>query len=188
MQLYECKRISAILAIIAGIALALMSACVLDPEEELVLALSSPPTPAPTPVPTPPPKGIGQRALTANWEIVVLKKPWILVQYRDFRGTPIAVKVRVTNIGNEGSTIYGNQFELEDGTGRVYKITSTYEDKALLVEDINPGLQYEGFVLFDVPESALYERTSWHLVVDGAIFQKSAIIDLSSPGSWTDMR
>jgi hypothetical protein len=63
-----------------------------------------------------------------------------------------------------------------------------YQDKVLLVEDINPGLQYEGFVLFDVPESALSDGKWWHLVVDGAIFQESAIIDLSSAGSWTDMR
>lgn len=143
---------------------------------------------SPTAVPTPAPKRIGQRARTANWEIVVLEKPTILVQNRDFRGTPVAVKVRVKNVGNEGSTIYGFQFELEHGTGRVYKTTSVYSDKALSAEDINPGLQYEGYVLFDVPSSALVQNKWWRLVVDGAMFQDSAIIQLSFQGRWTDMR
>ena len=104
------------------------------------------------------------------------------------KGIPVVIRVRVKNVGREGSTIWRNQFELEDARRRRYNAMTLYDStgKLLGTEELNPGLQTEGFLIFDVPENALNQR--WYLAIDGALFEQSAYIDLGQSLNWDDRR
>ena len=174
-------------------------------------AIPSPPAPQETPRPSVPPRlshdndenlvdpkapmrtaSIGQRVDTANWAVQVLQSPLILSEAKanalDAKGVPIAVQFRVANVGRQGASIGSSQFELEDVVGIRYSNIDWYEEGFLSFEQINPGLEYEGWLIFDVPGNAVFQNGNWHLVIDGGLFSDPARVSLGGGGSWTDRR
>jgi len=135
---------------------------------------------------------IGQRVDTANWAVQVLQSPLILSEAKantlDAKGVPIGVQFRVANVGRQGASIGSSQFELEDVVGIRYSNIDWYEEGFLSFEQINPGLEYEGLLIFDVPGNAVFQYGNWHLVIDGGLFSDPARVSLGRAGSWTDRR
>lgn len=128
------------------------------------------------------------QSTTANWKVTVLAPPRI-GDVREAKGVAVRVDIRVKNVGREGSTIYNSQFELKDSRDRIYKTLSFFDSSpvSLSAEDINPGLVYEGFVVFDVPESVI-SQNRWQLVINGAFLAEPAIINLGRGSDWVDLR
>ena len=143
-------------------------------------------TPTATSIPITP---LGDSAFAGNWKITVFEGPYILkTNDDDIKGVMVVIRVRVKNVGREGSTIWRNQFELEDARGIRYdSLKSEYGRILLVTADLNPGLQTEGFLMFDVPPDVLNQR--WYLAFGGALFeQQSAYIDLGQDSNWDDRR
>ena len=135
---------------------------------------------------------IGQRVDTANWAVQVLQSPFILSEAEantlDAKGVPIGVQFRVANVGRQGASIGSSHFELEEVVGIRYSNIDWYEEGFLSFEQINPGLEYEGWLIFDVPGNAVFKYGNWHLVIDGGLFSDPARVSLGGAGSWTDRR
>ena len=135
---------------------------------------------------------IGQRVDTANWAVQVLQSPFILREAEantlDAKGVPIGVQFRVANVGRQGASIGSSQFELEEVVGIRYSNIDWYKEGFLSFEQINPGLEYEGWLIFDVPGNAVFKYGNWHLVIDGGLFSDPARVSLGGAGSWTDRR
>ena len=131
------------------------------------------------------PVPIGSRTRTANWSVKVLEPPIVGDKIPETKGFPVLVKILVKNIGKEGSSIWSHQFELQNEGGRVYKPMTLSAERVLDVEDINPGLEWEGYLVFDV---SLSDRRPWNLVIEGALFSDPGIINIGAPRSWDDRR
>lgn len=62
-------------------------------------------------------------------------------------GNLVSIDVRAKNITNKAETVYTGTITLADGKGAVYK----HNTDGLSSADINPGIEREGTITFEVP-------------------------------------
>ena len=130
---------------------------------------------------------IGQAVTSANWEVVVPSRPTTAKTVTEgffeesAAGIFVIVPILVKNVGDEGSTFSDWQLKLIDERNREFDAASYTAQSAagggLFLEQINPGLSKSTVVAFDVSP----EATSFKLKVQGALFTKSAFIDIGTP-------
>ncbi|WP_158220286.1 DUF4352 domain-containing protein [Kineosporia sp. A_224] len=74
------------------------------------------------------------------------------------QGQFIYVYVTVKNTGNEAQTLFGDNQTLIDAEGRKFtpdtEAAIYLDESQTFIEDINPGNQLKGVILFDVPKDA----------------------------------
>lgn len=68
------------------------------------------------------------------------------------------LSMRVTNIGNQAQTLFGDNQKLIDAQGREFSANTEaaiyLENSNTFIEEINPGNSLEGVVVFDIPLEA----------------------------------
>lgn len=89
------------------------------------------------------------------------------------------VSMRITNIGDEPQTMFGDNQKLFDAAGREYAADTEAafylgEASQTLWEEINPGNTVKGVVVFDVPKKTTPTRLRLH---DSA-FSGGVVIEL----------
>ena len=98
-------------------------------------------------------------------------------------GVYLVVEVRVKNNGQKAMMIDTNLFSLvdgeivydSDGTASMYANT---DESGFFLENLNPGLEKTGKVVFDVPQSIIDSSTKQLKVTTGFFGTESALINL----------
>ena len=98
-------------------------------------------------------------------------------------GVYLVVEVRVKNNGQKAMMIDTNLFSLvdgeivydSDGTASMYANT---DESGFFLENLNPGLEKTGKVVFDVPQSTIDSSTKQLKVTTGFFGTESALINL----------
>lgn len=128
-----------------------------------------PPTTAAAPI-----AGIGQEARDDGLAFIVTK---VRPLSGEMAGKGFAVLMTVKNIGNSARTYAAADQKLIDSDGREFSVDTdelikdSYEPEAVLRADINPGMQLDVGVPFDMPPNAqparvlLHESTYSHGVI-----------------------
>ena len=75
---------------------------------------------------------------------------------------------------------------LEDFRGRRYDALSISDSRSLFSKDLNPGIQTEGYLIFDIPENL--DDYTWFLAFEETLSEPPAFIDLGLPKHWNDRR
>lgn len=82
------------------------------------------------------------------------------------QGQFVLVSVTVKNIGDEPQSFFGDNQYLFDAGGRKYSADSEaavyLDDSKSLYEEINPGNEVKGTVIFDVPKDAKLKTLELH--------------------------
>jgi Domain of unknown function (DUF4352)/Protein of unknown function (DUF2510) len=82
------------------------------------------------------------------------------------QGQFVLVYVTVKNIGDEPQTLFGENQTLYDTKGRKFSAdteAAIYVDQSkTLIEEINPGNQLSGIIIFDVPKDAVPTKIELH--------------------------
>ena len=98
-------------------------------------------------------------------------------------GVYLVVEVRVKNNGQKAMMVDTNLFSLvdgeivydSDGTATMYANT---DESGFFLENLNPGLEKTGKVVFDVPQSTIDSSTKQLKVTTGFFGTESALINL----------
>ncbi|WP_054955060.1 DUF4352 domain-containing protein [Paenibacillus dakarensis] len=64
-------------------------------------------------------------------------------------GNTVTVKARAKNIASKAETLYGGTMRLRDASGNLYD-----KDRDSLNGTLNPGIEIDGVITFEVPEDA----------------------------------
>jgi len=82
------------------------------------------------------------------------------------QGEFVLVHVTVKNIGDEPQSFFGDDQKLISADGKEYSADTEaaiyLEDSQSLYEEINPGNQVKGIVIFDVPKGAKFATLVLH--------------------------
>jgi hypothetical protein len=118
------------------------------------------------------PPGIGATVADGDFEFVVTQvEPGVArvgsqILGQDAQGQFVLVHVTVTNIGTEAQYFYQGAQTASDAQGRTHSADPTaavYLDSGtLLLDQINPGNQVEGVIVFDVPADATLTSVELH--------------------------
>lgn len=129
-------------------------------------------TPEVTEDPAPSAPGIGDPVRDGKFEFVVnsVECGLTLIGTADFgvtaQGQFCLVNLSVTNIGNEPQAFFGDNQKLFNEAGQEYSASSEaaiYLPEAnSLFQEINPGNQLTGIVVFDIPADAVPVRIELH--------------------------
>lgn len=85
---------------------------------------------------------------------------------KDAQGQFCFVSIKVTNIGNEPQSLFGDNQKLFDTQGREFSadsVASIYvEESKAIYEEINPGNSLEGIIVYDIPKDATPDKVELH--------------------------
>lgn len=131
------------------------------------------PTPAPTAQPTATPESGTSHAIGESFQVGSGAQA---IQYtvasasttdhvgqgsfgEDADGTFVVVELQMTNVGDESLDLSTTPFRLVDSQGREFEVDTDaliYLDDAIVFEQLNPGLEKRGLIVFDVPAGSEY--------------------------------
>ena len=158
-------------------------------ETETTAASSEPAAPvAEEPAPVEPSFTIGQVVNVGDVEYTVNSLSTATTLGSEYfnqtaNGVYLVVEVRVKNNGQKAMMIDTNLFSLvdgeivydSDGTASMYANT---DESGFFLENLNPGLEKTGKVVFDVPQSIIDSSTKQLKVTTGFFGTESALISL----------
>jgi hypothetical protein len=85
---------------------------------------------------------------------------------KEAQGQFCLVALQVKNVGDEPQTLFGDNMKLFDAEGREFSPDTEAaiynEDSQTFIEEINPGNQIDGQLVFDVPTDAQPARLELH--------------------------
>jgi hypothetical protein len=85
---------------------------------------------------------------------------------KDAQGQFCLVALHVKNIGEEPQTLFGDNMKLFDAEGREFSPDTEAaiynDDSQTFIEEINPGNEIDGQLVFDVPKDAQPARLELH--------------------------
>ncbi|WP_150239582.1 DUF4352 domain-containing protein [Nocardiopsis quinghaiensis] len=101
--------------------------------------------------------GVGEPGTVSQWQVTVNGIETASTYGGQFsqeqaQGEFRIVNMTVENTGSEATVFDSSAISLVDGEGNEYSSNTMLEDESLFLEQINPGNQVSGTVVFDVPE------------------------------------
>ncbi|HEY0187945.1 MAG TPA: DUF4352 domain-containing protein [Cellulomonas sp.] len=116
--------------------------------------------------------GIGATVADGSFEFVVTQVETGIARVgdqllgQDAQGQFVLVHVTVTNVGTEAQYFYQGAQTASDTQGRTHSADSSaaiyLDEGTLLLDQINPGNQVEGVIVFDVPADATLASVELH--------------------------
>ena len=97
----------------------------------------------------------------------------------------LVVSYTIENVGDETSNVLANDFKIRDSSGRTFQPSSSantalsmeYEDKDILLSQLQPGIEKEGMTAFEVPKQSTKKSMEFIVPTKDMFSNEKAVIE-----------